>query len=55
MTLSDGTILPMEWVQKRQGRDMPVKGKMDRFFIHKDHPSWANISKNPIDVLFEEA
>ncbi len=55
MTLSDGKIMPMEWVQQRQGRDMPVKGKMDRFFIHKDHSSWANISKNPINTLFEEA
>ena len=34
MTLCDGTILPMEWVQKRQGKEMPVKGKMDRFFVH---------------------
>jgi FkbM family methyltransferase len=55
MTLCDGTVLPMEWVQKRQGKDMPVKGKMDRFFVHKDHPSWNNIlARNPKVGLFEE-
>ena len=56
MTLCDGTVLPMEWVQKRQGKEMPVKGKMDRFFVHEDHPSWNNIvAKNPKLNLFEEA
>lgn len=56
MTLCDGTILPMEWVQKRQGKEMPVKGKMDRFFVHEDHPSWNNIvAKNPKLSLFEVA
>lgn len=55
MTLSDGTVLPMEWVQKRQGKDMPVKGKMDRFFVHKDHASWkALFDSNPMVALFEE-
>jgi len=52
MTLSDGTTLPMEWVQKRQGKEMPVKGKMDRFFVHKDHPSWNSIPLAPKDTLF---
>lgn len=56
MTLCDGTVLPMEWVQKRQGKEMPVKGKMDRFFVHRNHASWNNImAKNPRLVLFEEA
>jgi FkbM family methyltransferase len=56
MTLCDGTVMPMEWVQKRQGKQMPVKGKMDRFFVHKDHPSWNNIlQKNPGLALFEDA
>lgn len=55
MTLSDGTVMPMEWVQKRQGKDMPVKGKMDRFFVHKDHASWkALFDSNPMAALFEE-
>ena len=55
MTLSDGTIMPMEWIQKRQGKDMPVKGKMDRFFVHEDHPSWkALFDSNPMVSLFEE-
>jgi hypothetical protein len=54
MTLADGTILPMEWVQKRQGRDMPVKGKMDRFFIPREHKSWNNITEQPYKKLFEE-
>ena len=54
MTLSDGTILPMVWEQKRQGRDMPVKGKMDRFFVHKDHPSWSRFASDPYHSLFEE-
>jgi FkbM family methyltransferase len=53
MTLSDGTILPMEWVQKKQGKQMPVKGKMDRFFVHQDHPSWAAFQADPINALFE--
>lgn len=53
MTLSDGTVLPMEWVQKRQGKDMPVKGKMDRFFVHESHPSWQFFKKEPINALFE--
>ena len=34
---------------------MPVKGKMDRFFVHKDHPSWKNIPLAPVDSLFEFA
>jgi hypothetical protein len=55
MTLCDGTVLPMEWIQKKQGKEMPVKGKMDRFFVHKDHPSWNNIiAKNPKLALFDE-
>ena len=53
MTLCDGTVLPMEWVQKKQGKEMPVKGKMDRFFVHKDHPSWDRFKANPINALFE--
>jgi len=53
MTLSDGTILPMEWVQKKQGKVMPVKGKMDRFFVHEDHPSWASFKADPLHALFE--
>ena len=53
MTLSDGTILPMEWVQKKPGKQMPVKGKMDRFFVHQDHPSWAAFQADPINALFE--
>lgn len=55
MTLCDGTVLPMEWVQKKQGKEMPVKGKMDRFFVHESHPSWNNIvEKDPKLSLFEE-
>jgi len=54
MTLSNGEIMPMEWIQKRQGRQMPVKGKMERFFVHKDHPSWQNIASTPYNMLFEE-
>lgn len=54
MTLADGTILPMEWVQKRQGKEMPVKGKMDRFFVPKEHDSWNNIPEDPFHKLFEE-
>ena len=54
MTLADGTILPLEWIQKRQGRDMPVKGKMDRFFVPREHDSWNNIPENPVDTLFIE-
>jgi FkbM family methyltransferase len=54
MTLADGSILPMEWVQKRQGRDMPVKGKMDRFFVPREHESWNNIPEDPFKKLFEE-
>ena len=53
MTLSDGTVMPFEWIQKKQGKQMPVKGKMDRFFIHKDHASWNNIPEKPFDKLFE--
>ena len=55
MTLSDGTILPMEWVQKKQGKQMPVKGKMDRFFVHESHESWDRFKANPINSLFEFA
>jgi len=55
MTLADGTVLPMEWVQKRQGRDMPVKGKMDRFFVPREHASWNNIPEDPFNQLFEVA
>jgi len=54
MTLADGTILPMEWIQKRQGKQMPVKGKMDRFFVPKEHESWNNIQEEPFKKLFEE-
>ena len=54
MTLADGQILPMEWVQKKQGKQMPVKGKMDRFFIPKEHNSWNNIPEEPFNKLFEE-
>lgn len=53
MTLSDGSILPMEWVQKKQGKEMPVKGKMDRFFVPKEHASWDNIQEEPFHNLFE--
>jgi len=52
MTLSDGTKMPFEWIQKKQGKQMPVKGKMDRFFVHKDHPSWNNIPEQPFERLF---
>lgn len=54
MTLADGTVLPMEWVQKRQGKEMPVKGKMDRFFVPREHDSWNNIPEDPFNKLFEE-
>lgn len=53
MTLSDGSILPMEWIQKKQGKEMPVKGKMDRFFVPKEHASWDNIQEEPFNNLFE--
>jgi len=53
MTLCDGTVLPMEWVQKKQGKEMPVKGKMDRFFVHESHDSWNRFKSNPINALFE--
>ena len=46
MTLCDGTEMPMEWVQKKQGKQMPVKGKMDRLFIPKEHESWNIIPYN---------
>ncbi len=32
MMLNDGTVMPMVWE--------PVKRKMDRFFVHKDHAGW---------------
>jgi FkbM family methyltransferase len=54
MTLSDGKVMPMEWIQKKQGKAMPVKGKMDRFFVHEDHPSWAAFKAVPVHALFEE-
>lgn len=53
MTLSDGSILPFEWVQKKQGKQMPVKGKMDRFFVPSEHPSLNNIPETPFSKLFE--
>ena len=59
MTLSNGEKLEMIWVNKNAEKftkkgAMPVRGKMERFFIHKDHQSWNIIQQKPYNRLFEE-
>lgn len=45
MLLRDGTILPDKFEL--------VKGTVDRFFVHKDHPGLSAIT-GPIDLFFEK-